>query len=157
MSGKSTLAKKLVAKYRSRGIATGVLDPLGYDDWNADFQTDNAEKFMEIAKRSQRCALFLDESGDTVGRYNDQMFWLATRARHNGHKSHFITQRGAQLNKTVRDQCTDLFTFLVSADDAKILANEFVKPELREANALPRFHYMYCGRFDPVTRGCVTP
>ncbi|HKI68326.1 MAG TPA: type IV secretory system conjugative DNA transfer family protein [Verrucomicrobiae bacterium] len=151
-SGKTTLAKRICRSFRSKGIKTIVLDPLHDPGWEADLQTADQYEFMETARLSRQCALFIDESGEMIGRYNDAMFWLATRARHYGHKSHFITQRAAQLSKTVRDQCSSLFLFCVSMDDAKVMANEFNRPELREANTLLRFQCFFVSRFGPVQR-----
>lgn len=82
-----------------------------------------------------------------VGRYNEQMFWLATRARHNGHQSHFITQRIVQLNRTCRDQCTHMFCFRVSTLDAKSLAIDWSNDSLLEVASLDKFHFIYTSRF----------
>lgn len=155
-SGKTTLAKQLVARYNRNGIGTLVLDPLHDPGWNATFQTSDPNLFRENVKQSRSCALFIDESGQMIGRYNDEMFFLATRARHYGHNSHFITQRVIQLNKTVRDQCVDLFLFMVSRTDAKLLADEFNKPILQQANELSQFECFYCGRYGPVRKIQVT-
>lgn len=151
-SGKTTLAKQLVARYNRNGIGTLVLDPLHDPGWNATFQTSDKELFLNNVKLSRNCALFIDESGEMVGRYNDEMFFLATRARHYGHNTHFITQRVVQLAKTVRDQCVDLFLFMVSKTDAKVLADEFNKPELQQANILNQFECFYCRRYGPVKK-----
>ena len=90
-SGKTTLARELVAHYRRAEIASLVLDPLGDPRWNAEYQTTDEAAFLVTAKNSWQCALFIDESGEMVGRYKDSMFWLATQARHRAHRSHFIT------------------------------------------------------------------
>lgn len=155
-SGKTTLAKRMIPAYRRVGIASLVLDPHN-DDWGADFQTTDPDHFLEVARRSMSCACFVDESGQSVGRYNTEMQWLATAARHWGHKSHFLTQRPAQIAVTVRDQCSHLYCFCISSDDGKLLANEFPKaPRLREANTFERLHYLYVGRFTTPREGVVT-
>lgn len=156
-SGKTTLAKRLVKRYNSNGIATLVLDPLNDPQWGATFQTSDKELFLRNVKQSRSCALFIDESGEMIGRYNEEMFFLATRARHLGHNTHFITQRVVQLNKTVRDQCVDLFLFMVSKTDAKILADEFNKPELQQANMLNQFECFYCRRYGAVRKIQIKP
>ena len=147
LSGKSTLAKRLAESYRANGFKIIVLDPTCANDWPADFQTANREAFIDVVNKSRRCMLFVDEAGEMIGRYAKEMFFLATRARHLGHISHFITQRPKQINPTVRDNCEKLFLFNVSADSAKELANEFNRPELRGANTLKRGEYFYCPRF----------
>lgn len=151
-SGKSTLAKALAAHYKSRNVGVIVLDPLGDPAWNADFQTDNPEEFLDVVWRSKRCAIFIDEAGENVGRYDLAMVKTATRGRHWGHNCHYITQRGAMLSQTVRDQCSELFLFTTSVADNKIHANEWNKEELRTANALPQGHYFHCTRFGPISK-----
>jgi hypothetical protein len=139
-SGKTTLAKKLCKQAASDGISSIVLDPIGDPDWTqhgAGFVTSDPEKFSEVVKASRSCWLFVDESGEAIGRYNDSLFWLATRSRHYGHRAYFLTQRGAQLSPTVRDQCTELFLFSCSTRDAKILSEEFIRPELLQAPEFP--------------------
>ena len=154
-SGKTTLAKKLAAGYRARGIGVLVCDPLNDPGWEADYRTTDSAQFMDTVRRSRSCAVFIDESGEVVGKYNDQMFWLATRGRHYGHNCHFITQRGSQLAKTVRDQAGRLYLFNCSLDDAKILANEWNKPELKSANTLRQGEFFAVSRFGPVEKHSV--
>lgn len=154
-SGKTTLAKNLARSYRKRGIGVIVLDPMG-DKWDADFQTDNPERFLKTAQQSRGCKLFIDESGEMIGRYNEHYFWLATRARHSGHQSHFITQRVVQLNKTCRDQCTHLFMFRVSTLDAKSLSIDWSCDELLQTSSLAKFHFLYTSRFGRPQRFVLT-
>jgi len=146
-SGKTTLAKALAHEYRQRKIATAVLDPLGDPEWQASFQTTDRHEFLERVKRSRGCALFIDESGEMVGRYDDEMFWLATRSRHYGHRAHFISQRAAQLSPTVRHQCTRLFLFRVGVKDAKTLAEEFSDDTILRAGTLPQYQFISVNRF----------
>lgn len=145
-SGKTTLAKNLARKYRAKGIGVIVLDPM-LDHWDCDFLTDNPDRFLKTCEKSRGCKIFIDESGEMVGRYNEQMFWLATRARHNGHQSYFITQRVVQLNKTCRDQCTHLFCFRVSYLDAKSLSIDWSNRALESTASLDKFHFIYTSRF----------
>lgn len=151
-SGKTTLAVNLSRIYKRKGYGVLVLDPLLDKRWNCDFLTDDANRFLESAKRSRNCKLFLDESGETVGRYNDEMFWLATRARHFGHQSHFITQRVVQLNRTCRDQASHLFVFRVSTLDAKTLAIDWSNAELEYSSILNKFDFLYTTRFGRVEK-----
>jgi DNA helicase HerA-like ATPase len=152
-SGKTTLAKTLAPVYRAQGIKVGVLDPLGDPGWQADYRTTDPAAFLEAFWSSRQCAWFIDESGDAVGKYDEAMIKTATRGRHWGHRVHYITQRGAQLSRTVRDQCSTLFLFTTSLDDSKIHANEWNKPELRNAHTLRRGEYFHTDRFSPLARG----
>lgn len=148
-SGKTTLAVDLCKGYRDKGIKTIVLDPMYDQRWQADFLTTDKGRFLEIVQNPQTrsCALFVDESAELIGQYHDEMFWLATRGRHYGHNTHFIAQRAKQLAKTVRDQCAYLFLFNCSFDDSKELANEFNRPELKDAHTLARGEYFQCPRW----------
>lgn len=132
-----------------------VLDPL-LDNWCADLVTDNTSKFLKTVQNSRNCKLFLDESGETVGRYNEEMFWLATRARHMGHQSHFLAQRVVQLNKTVRDQTVHLFTFRISTVDAKSLAIDWSNEQLMLASQLGKFEFLHTSRFGRTEKFTVT-
>lgn len=151
-SGKTTLAKRLAAKYKESNVGVIVLDPLHDPQWQADFQTADPDEFLSVVRQSQRCAVFIDEAGESVGQFDKQMHWLATRARHYGHNSHFLSQRGAQLAKTVRDQCSRLFLFCSSLDDCKIHAREWNKEELKQANSLAVGEYFATGRFTDCKR-----
>jgi len=146
-SGKTSLAKQLAAQYKARGIGVLVLDPMHDPGWNADFQTDNQSEFMEVFFNSRRCMVFIDEAGESVGQYDKLMTRTATKGRHWGHCVHYISQRGAMINKTVRDQCRHLFLFASSMDDCKIYAREFNKPELIEATTFGPGEFFQAGRF----------
>lgn len=148
-SGKTTLAREIADAYQGRDIGVCVLDPIRDPAWPCDYLTTDPAAFLETVRQSWECALFVDESGEMIGRYNDSMFWCATQARHRGHRSHFITQRPAQLAKTVRDQCTRLCLFAVSPYDAKILADEWNKPQIAAAPDLPAGTFFDVQRFGP--------
>lgn len=146
-SGKTTLAKQLCSKYRKRGIKTIVLDPL-YDKWDADFQTSDPNEFMQVVSNpeTQRCAIFIDEAGESVGQYHKEMFWLATRARHYGHNSHFVVQRVKQINPTVRDQCRFLYMFSTNYSICQELAKDFNEPRLLEGSNLQQWECFFVQR-----------
>lgn len=137
----------MVQDYKRRGIKSLVLDPLCDPNWNADFQTDNGEEFLDAMYGSRTCALFVDESGAAIGRYAGAMAVVATQSRHFGHKAHFFTQRGAQLDPTIRDQCSTLFIFRVGHNDAKTFSEEFGYKELRDAHSLERGEAFKVTRF----------
>lgn len=155
-TGKTTIGFEMAAKYKAEGTRIIVLDPnlrpeWGVPQWHKDIQaeeikygvmTDDPETFLAICKNAQGCALFIDESGSMIGRYDTQLEWLATQSRKWGHKSHFIMQRGSQVSPTVRNQCSSAFVFKQSPNDAKVLANNFVCPEFLEAPKLKKFEYI---------------
>lgn len=149
MSGKTTLAKKIIAKSNRPCI---VLDPNFDPEWQTDYIYDDKEKFLEIVKYNQSCDLVIDESGETIGRYAREMAFLATRSRHYGHRAFFITQRAQMLDRNVRDQCTNIFLFSVAPSDAKIFAEDFVDDLFLEAPTLARGECIAKKRFSPARK-----
>lgn len=101
------------------------------------------------------CGCFIDEAGDAVGRYDTVMQKTATKGRHWGHNVHFISQRGVQLNRTVRDQCEHLFLFTTAMQDAKTHAVEWNQPELHDASKLQKGEFFHVTRFGQLERGRV--
>jgi len=159
-SGKTTLATQLVPQYAAAGVYSIVLDPLKDPRWRTPYVTDDPSEFTRWAASSRRCMLFVDESGETIGHYQDQMFWLATRSRHLGHLSHFLTQRPAQVSPTVRNQCSRLYLFGVTFDDARSIAADWARsPADKEtillAGSLRPGEYFYVTRFEPPVRGSI--
>lgn len=155
-SGKTTLAKRLAHRYRQNGIPVIVLDSLNDPEWPSGddtFQTTDPDDFLRVFWASKRCACFVDEAGDAVGRYNLVMQKTATRGRHWGHSVHFISQRGVQIAPTVRDQCSHLFLLTSSIADGKVHANEWNRPELLRCNALGKGNYYHCTRFGVISHG----
>ena len=110
-SGKTTLAKELCLRLKARGISTLVLDSLSDPGWEADFITENPDEFLSVYfdPNTRYCAAFIDEAGDYAGRYDWAMVKSATRGRHWGHMNFYISQRGIQIARTIRDQCSNLF------------------------------------------------
>lgn len=150
LSGKSSLARRLVSQYKGRGMHSLVLDPLEDPAWTkagAKFQTADGEYFLSLMEKTRRCALFVDESGEAIGRYAGEMKKLATRSRHYGHNAHFISQRAVDIDKTIRDQCANLFLFRVSKKDAETLSDEYGYDELLGACQLQQGEFISCGRF----------
>lgn len=150
-SGKTTLAKQLAQAYKNKGIGVIVLDPLN-TAWAADFQTTDPDEFLKVYWESRQCMVFIDESGDAVGKYDTAMIRTATRGRHWGHSNHYLTQRGAMLSRTVRDQCSHLFLFNTALEDCKVHSKEWNKPDLLEATKLPAGEYYHTTRFGELSR-----
>lgn len=151
-SGKTTLALQLAQQYKTSGIGVLVLDPLKNPAWQADFISADEKEFLDVFWRSRSCMIFIDEAGEAVGRYNLSMQKTVTRGRHWGHFVHVISQRGVQINMTVRDQCRHLFLFCSSRKDGEVYAAEFNKPELAECSALLQGEYFHASRFGGVEK-----
>lgn len=132
-SGKTTLAKSLAQKYKSSGVKVLVLDPLSDPGWGADFQTRDAEEFLKVFWASQSCAAFIDEGGTVAGTYDKPMIETATMGRHWGHNVHYMTQRGASIARTIREQCGVLIVFETALETCRDYAKEWNRPEVIKA------------------------
>lgn len=152
-SGKTKLAQSICWQFQMNGIKTAILDPLSDPAWRADYQTRNRYEFLQVVKNSRQIVCVVDEAGESVGKYNDEMFWLATRARHYGHVSIFISQRAQQLSPTVRDQCPNLYMFCVSRKDAKILSEEHNREELERASELKKGEFFRSVKMGSIHKG----
>lgn len=124
-----------------------MLDPMGDPEWPTEHVYDDPEVFLHTVFSSQRCAIFVDESGDTIGRYGGEMNKLATKGRHWGHKCHFISQRAQQIDPSTRTQCSELFLFKSSLTDADILSKEYGEPALKDATKLQRGECLHTDGF----------
>ncbi len=153
MCGKTTLAKSLAASFRASGVNVLVCDPL-FDEWPATWQTTKIQDLIAAAKKSRRCALFVDEAGVTVRRGRDapDVEWLFTTARHWGHVTHVLSQGGTQLTPTMRAQCSRVYLFGSTPAVADLWASEFNEPGLSAAPGLPRFECLFKERFQPLRR-----
>lgn len=154
-SGKTTLAKQFAAQFHAQGKGVAILDPMNDPGWTCDFRTADPDLFMQFFRDNTSCYLIVDESGKAMGKYDTEMEQLATVGRHFGHSCLFLSQRGAQINTTVRAQCSHLFLFNSCALDCKVLANDFNAPEIMQAVSLPRGAFFHKARFGPLERGKV--
>lgn len=127
-SGKSSIVKRLITekfkrdlKYKEICLLDAKRDPGFY----ADFITDDPEEFLDYVEGKEDCLVIIDESGETVGAYAGPIRRIATMHRGLGHQAFFITQRAAMLDKTMREQCSNLICFRQSLSDAKELERTF--------------------------------
>lgn len=105
--------------------------------------TDNPDRFLKVVQASKSCAVFVDECGHFVEEGHEAVLkWLSTNARHYGHNCHFITQRAKQVSPTVRDQCRNVFLFVQSDEDCKLIARDKAAPEFLEGSKLLAGEYL---------------
>jgi GTPase SAR1 family protein len=153
--GKTTFAKRLAGSYAKRGVASIVLDPLKDPDWPTQYRFDNSGAFFNYVRNPHRCkscALFVDESGIALSKYDDALLWLTTTSRHHGHRAHLIAQRAEMVNKTIRSQCTTLVAFQINKNDAAAYASDWnCEDILSTAPRLARGQYMVVSRFNKPT------
>jgi tRNA uridine 5-carbamoylmethylation protein Kti12 len=145
-SGKTTLAKLIAWRLKEQGHPVAVLDPFEDESWKADFITSNSEEFLEKMQHLKDHFIFVDETAQSIGRYNEPMNWLATTARHLGHSSFFICHRFTQLDPVIRANAERSFVFATDRASAEMLAMEWNQPELI---GLPKFRK---GQFAIVSR-----
>lgn len=120
-----------------------MLDPYRSSKWNAEFITEDPEKFLRVVKKSLECAVFIDECGHWVEEgFESILKWCATNARHYGHNCHFITQRATQVSPTIRDQCRNVFLFVQSYEDAKLIARDKAADDFLKACELKEGEYL---------------
>ena len=147
-SGKSTLAKLLCKQLKAQGKTVAVLDPIYDPDWKVDFRCSTPEELSEYLENHRTAYVFVDECGQVFNDGNDTTYqWFATRSRHWGHSVIFLAQRGIQVPKTMRDQCSRLYLFTSSVDDGKLAAIEWNKPLLATCNTLPAFDFFMASKF----------
>lgn len=145
--GKTTVAVELAHDFRRRGFHVLVLDRWKQRHWPASFITDSLETFLRVAQRSERCALFVEESGN-FGR--DPTFeWIVTQSRQWGHVAHYLSQYHTQVPPIVRANVERLFLFKCGLRGAKEWAEEFARPELVAMVAdLPRHHFILANKYE---------
>lgn len=146
-SGKTRLAKRMASEARAGGLGVIVLDPYASPGWDADAVLSDPDQFLKVFWESERCACFIDEAGDAVGKYDEIMARTATRGRHAGHRCYYIVQRPTLISRTVREQCVHLFAFASSPREGAFLAEEWAAPGLAGVSELPQGHYLYAARF----------
>lgn len=151
LSGKTTLARRKAALYTAAGRHVIVLDELMDPKWisegGAVFLTDDPEEFQKVFWSSRNCAVFIDEAGESVGRYDKEMSKVATRGRHWGHIGHFIVQSPSMIDRNVRRNCAGVYAFAMEDGDAETLSKEYIQPMLREASSLNQGEYIHAVRF----------
>lgn len=150
LCGKTTLARHLCADFERRGIRCLVLDPYNAE-WPATYQTRKIGEFLQKAKASRSCALFVDESGQLDLR-DAEHEWLLTGSRHFGHVCHVIGQTGVQLTPLGRSSITRLFLFRSTEETANYWREVFVDDRIRDATKLERFEFIRAEMFGEVKR-----
>lgn len=147
-SGKTTLGIAMAHAYRKIGTPVLVCDPKRNPGWKADRLLTDIGKFIDLAKRSTRCALFVEEAGD-FGKHPD-FEWLFTQARNWGHVSHYLSQFHRQVPPIVRGNIERLFLFKAGHRCVEEFADEFAQPEIRGLVAkLQRYQFVQVERYGP--------
>lgn len=150
-SGKTSLAKRLAQGYSKRDVPLIILDPMLDPEWpdgEHDFKTDNPNAFLECFWKSAGAAVFIDEAAKYCSLHAREFHETAQRGRHQGHNVHYITQRAKSLAPDVRTNVQRLYVFGCTPEDAKILYQDWAKPELLEAANLKQGEFIECNYND---------
>lgn len=147
MSGKTTLGIQTARGYQSQGYAVLVCDPKRNPDWRADWMTSNLLEFVDVAKRSTRCALFIEEAGN-FGKI-PEFEWLFTESRNWGHVAHYLSQFHRQVPPIVRGNIEHLYLFTAGKRCVQEFADEFAQPRIVDLVAQLRRHdFVRVSRFE---------
>lgn len=153
-SGKSTLAKLLCKTLRKKKKKCAVLTPTAETGWEADFKTTDGKAFLDYVKANEELFCFVDESGDAIGKYDDEMNWLATGSRHKGHSVFFCVQSAQQISTAIRNCCSQAYIFACTKAVLKILGEDFnEKALLKYDGKIPQFHFIVMSRFEEMKMG----
>lgn len=152
-SGKSTLAKLMCMGLNKRGLKIAVLDKLRSTDWQCENVFEDPFEFLEFAKNNEEFFLFVDEGGQAIGRYNEEMEWLATESRHKGHSCIFISQSLTQVAPIVREQSMLFFLFACGEKNTTLLAEECREPLVKKLLKIPKLEFYIVSRFSALEKG----
>ena len=141
LSGKTTLAKLLVADWLKQGIPCIVFDPRltawGEPGDERVLVVRDVAAFLAAVEGSVSCGVVWDESGGHFDRTDQQHLWVALESRHLGHRAVLITTYYKLLPPAVREQITTLYLFKAGVRTCKQVAEEWASPALELANKLP--------------------
>ncbi len=151
--GKTTLAQLLAREYQKLGYKVAVYTVPGTTDnppradprWNfADYVTLDRQAALERFKASYKVMWFFDEANRTVGKYDPEMEATATSGSLHGHTCHYLAQRTATFNRTVREQCSRLYMFRQGPDDCGSLYQDWGHEEILQGHKLAKGQAIYC-------------
>jgi len=161
LSGKSTLARQVLAECIRVGIPAIVYDPLISGWYGARVYGDETSFFaaiIEAANSGKQTLVIIDEADTLLSMSHRHNWWLLLRGRHFGLKIFVLTQRPSLVAPTCRGMCTQCFTFQVSKKDATLLVDDYAAPALINAPKLVQGEYLrahWVNKLKVVDRGKV--
>lgn len=136
-SGKTWLAKRFAQDALDRGQNVIVFDPLKSAWPKGSKCYSSVPGFLAAIECAESAHVFVDECKVL---FNEDLRGgekLLYQKRHQGLLVYLIGQRAeGMMPPNARDQCSKLFAFKQSVDDAKVLAAQYSQPELK--TALPK-------------------
>lgn len=144
LSGKTTLAKYLSRVYWQKHQIKSIVLDIHREDWGEQaWVTSDPNEFEKMVWAEKSCAVFIDESSDTIARDKTKTKFF-TRIRHAGHKLHVVGHDGSSLLPVQRQQIQTLFLFRLSHDPAAVWADLFGNEKIMEACTLARHEFLWC-------------
>ena len=138
-SGKSNLAKRICTDAMAVGCDCIVYDPLKSDWPKGATKFSTPERFLDYIETAQSAHVFVDECKTLFDADPKRAEKLLYQKRHQGLLVWLIGQRAASMMPpNARNQCSKLFAFKQSEDDAKFLAVEFSQKELLNLVKMPK-------------------
>lgn len=152
--GKTTLGVALArALRRQHGLRCLVYDPIARVNWGAwCWSTKDLERFKRAVWNTQGCAVFWDESSDSIDKNSraDRAFF--TRIRHE-HKAFFLLCHDyTVMHPIMRGNLSDIYFFRQGPKRAAALAEEFGDADLIQTAALEKREWIHKRPFERITR-----
>jgi len=159
--GKSTLGKVLAQQFLRKNHAVYVLAArsekwpcsklcLSMDElWSwVSAQRKANRKRIEQGQKPIKIAVFIDDAGQTIDKYDKRFNYFATDARHDYIRSIFLIHAGPQILPVVRNCVETLYLFRCATSVAKLWYDQFVHRELLEVSeSLDKYQYLWVPKF----------
>lgn len=140
-SGKSRLLREvIIPSWRRRRVPVMVLDPIGQQWGDVQYQTTDPLLFLEKVRNSKGCIGIVDECEEALrasSAIERACKYFATMSRNDGHLFYFSAQRALQIPPSYRNQCSWAYAFQQNPADAEELCRLLNRPELRVLPTLP--------------------
>lgn len=164
-TGKSLTAKRIAGALTSSGIQVLVYDPTSLTagpnlhGWSAAWVDNDFERFAGqpagIFWRSSGCLVVIDEASEACDRHAFEIRAMMLRGRHLQHALCVVGQRAMRIDKTVREQCNELYAFNLGPKDAAELAEDWNCETLATCYELKPLEYIHLIRHGAPTGGVV--
>lgn len=125
--GKTTLARILHNQLKANGNKTAAYSTQKWEWKQADFSTNDGNELLRYLREPENneSFVFVDESADSVDKYDEQYKWLAGSSRHYGHSVTFIAHLLTDVNPSIRMNCKRWILFASRRRDFELAESEY--------------------------------
>lgn len=125
--GKTSLARILQMELKKRGDKTAAYSTQKWEWKGADFATNSGKELLAFLRREENYSsfVFVDETADSVDRYDKQYNWLAGSSRHFGHTVTFIGHLLTDVSPAIRMNCKRWILFASRRRDFDLAEAEY--------------------------------